>query len=359
MKKAHNATKAKRYTAKFIEPGLVEYEDNIGRVLVRKETLDAMMPSMEGVPVVVYHQEIGEGIFKDKAVGVVSGVRYNEADGWYYCDMMITEEAGMSICEQEGWSVSCAYAVDDFKQEGGKHNNIDFNGEVLGGTYTHLALVPNPRYEGARIFVNSKPEVGMNKLFAFLVGKDSKKSSLENAVVEIDGKKVSLTEVVEKVKPELSNSDPVPLTEDQEISVALDPEGAIKKTFKVGEIVNMYKTKLANEAAEEEKKKAEEAEKKRLEDEARNAAEEAERKKAEEEKAEMERKNAEEAEKVKAEEEKKKAEEELKNSLAAKETEDLKKLAMHAGQPNENGGVTPVPSRAERAAEGRLRYGSK
>ena len=84
----------------------------------------------------------------------------------------------------------------------GKHNNVDYEKTVSGGEPKHIALVPNPRYEGAKIFLNSVTE-GSMKLKAWIkkaLGADGK--PLTNAVdtegsgVEVDGKKVLLKDLI-------------------------------------------------------------------------------------------------------------------------------------------------------------------
>ena len=148
---------AKKYTCKFIEPGLINYDDmGCGTILVRKEALDNMAPTIIGKPVLIKHDDVNKTNYTDKAVGYVSDVKYNDADGWYYCDFIVFDDEAKQYIEGNKWSVSCAYVPKDTTTVGGLHNNIRYEQEVLSGEYTHLALVDNPRYEDAKILLNSK-----------------------------------------------------------------------------------------------------------------------------------------------------------------------------------------------------------
>ena len=72
----------KRFSAKFINPGLVGYEqEGYGISLLRKETIDANLDSFIGKPVTIEHPKRGEAY---KAVGQVDMAEYNSKDGWYW-----------------------------------------------------------------------------------------------------------------------------------------------------------------------------------------------------------------------------------------------------------------------------------
>lgn len=82
-------------------------------------------------------------------------VWFNPADGWYWCDGIITDKTAENLIKDRGWSVSCSY---DYKEAtgGGTENNIPYDIEFLDGEFSHLAIVENPRYERANIVFNSK-----------------------------------------------------------------------------------------------------------------------------------------------------------------------------------------------------------
>jgi hypothetical protein len=156
----------KRYRARFIEPGVISYDDiGMGLVMVGRNALDRMRPSFVGMPVFNFvHKEIEadeafdfENATKETAaVGIISGVG-TEDDGWDWADMMIWDEETQKNIDEKGFTVSCAY---DTLESGppGKHNGIEFDEEVLNGKYVHMAIVDNPRYEGSTVVRNAKPK---------------------------------------------------------------------------------------------------------------------------------------------------------------------------------------------------------
>ena len=175
----------KIFTCRFIEPGLVNYSE-YGTVLINKEALDRMASTFVGRPVIdKNHMDVSPDKFEEQADGVVTRVWFNDLDGWYWCEMMIWDEETKRDCAG-GYSVSCAYTVSEWK-EGGEHNNIPYTQEVLNGEYTHMAIVANPRYEGAKIFYNAKEKV--MKLFTWLKSKKELANSeiIDGAMVDVDG----------------------------------------------------------------------------------------------------------------------------------------------------------------------------
>ena len=94
----------------------------------------------------------------DIEVGRVHNVWFNDEDGWYWCDGVLTSQNAIDLIN-DGYSVSCSYNVSDFTDKGGTVNNIKYDMEFLDGVFTHLAIVNNPRYEDAEITViNSTSE---------------------------------------------------------------------------------------------------------------------------------------------------------------------------------------------------------
>jgi len=209
----------KRYLAEHITPGLVDYveDDKRERVLVGKDVLDKMNPSFIGKPVFNFiHKVIDpETAFnfsdeeRDKqAVGVVSDVGYNAETGYYTTELMIWDEETIKNIDEKGFSVSCAYLPKE--GPGGTHNNVPYDSEVIGGEYHHMAIVDNPRYEGARIFPNSKSG-GIMK-FKPNFGKDKVRKNQAEPVVEEEKPEEETMDM---------NADAVLVTEDgQEIPVS-------------------------------------------------------------------------------------------------------------------------------------------
>lgn len=148
--------RGRHFVSRFIEAGLVSYE-KAGVLKVSKETLDKFVQSLVGCPVIIRHQIVKNENVDEIRCGVVSGVSYNSADGWFWCEGIIWDAEAIKKIEQ-GWSVSCTYTVTESTGESGEWHNMSFDDELLNGVFEHLAIVPNPRYEEATILLNSKEE---------------------------------------------------------------------------------------------------------------------------------------------------------------------------------------------------------
>lgn len=257
---------------RFIEPGLVNYDDSgKGTVLVKKSTLDKMSQSLKNKPVINNeHRDVNPSDFKmGRADGIVTSVSYNAESGWYEGEMSVWDPDTKANI-RNGFAVSCAYGVSDWG-EPGVHNNIPYEAEVMDGEYQHLAIVPNPRYEGATIQMNNSKGGSKMKLniWSWLKGdKPTLQNSVEmesdQAKVEIKpGQEVALTVLVnsykaveEKKAAAAAAAASTKLSDDQIVDV-----GGKKVT--VAELRNSF---LRNADDEE-------ADKKKKDDEAKNAAE--------------------------------------------------------------------------------------
>jgi hypothetical protein len=155
----------KSYKIRFIEPGLISYEDQqAGTVLVEKSALDRMAPSFKGCPVIFvpeHHNDADkdtafdfEDVGANPPSGIVSGSPYWGDDGWQWVDVLIWDEAAQEAIAK-GFNASCAYIVDE-EGEGGERNGLAYNAEITNGHYIHMAIVPRPRYNEAMILANSK-----------------------------------------------------------------------------------------------------------------------------------------------------------------------------------------------------------
>ena len=263
MKKIKNAA-PQRYRMYFITPGLADYTaEGIGAVLVQKPALDKMSSTFVGKPIVnLEHtdkdpeelfQSLKNGANPEEfADGVISAVGYDEASGWYWADGIVWDEETQKNMNN-GYSVSCAYDVKEMDDSGGTYNNIGYSEEVLDGEYVHMAIVENPRYERAYIIKNSK---GVDMKVKFLRKKNAtpppapekeEDEVVENAadgVVDIDGKQVSLAELIAAYQEEKEEEGPEMMNEADEVEL----ENGEKVT--VGELINAYKNKGSMENAE-------------------------------------------------------------------------------------------------------------
>ncbi len=333
---------------RFIEPGLVNYSD-VGMVLVRKETLDTMLPSIIGKPIFnEMHKEVSDDDFKaGKADGIVAGnPRFNPGDGWYWIDGMVWDDETMEN-GRDGYSLSCAYDVTKWGP-GGVHNNIPYDREVLAGEYTHLAIVNNPRYEGARLIIN---QGGPMKLKFWQKDKpdEAREMELVNSTTTVNGAEMPMEKVIELANAELKRQDDLKNAKATDESII--EVGGKKMTVK--EAKDLAATALKN--ADDEKAK------KDKDDEERKNAEAKEKKdKEDKEKEDMEnRKNEEDHEKDKHKDKP------MDNCLSCK-AENSRRNAQHfedlrnARQRGEGEFREPgLKTAAERIAVGNDRYGTK
>lgn len=209
----------KRFSAKFIIPGLVGYEqEGYGISLLKKQTIDANLESFIGKPVTIEHPKRGEVY---NAVGKVDMAEYNASDGWYWCGGELTDESAIGLVNN-GVSVSCGYTIPEkgeMVKRNSRYNNVKYDSEITNLRFTHLAIVQRPRYEEAGIRLNSipveedksnaTPIKDMFKLLKNLVKRDKNEAGEEvvtNAVEEVempadtkivgrDGTEVTLSEV--------------------------------------------------------------------------------------------------------------------------------------------------------------------
>ena len=259
----------KRYRAEHIRPGLVGYPENeqLGTLLVTQEAIDKMRPTFIGKPVVnVDHTDASPedlfdfttGQLEEVAVGVVAEVGKLE-NGWDYVDVVIWDEDTQKNIEN-GFSVSNAYLPTE-EGPGGVENQIPYDNELKDGEYLHLAIVPNPRYQNAKIYANSvqlerNPQEDKSMGIKLFRKKEAPKPVVKNATEEMeemdvtnavykneDGSEVSLEEMVNAYKAQKNQSKNSVLNEDDEIDV--DGE-----KVKVSELLNAYKAGKTAENAE-------------------------------------------------------------------------------------------------------------
>lgn len=189
--------KGRYFTSRFIEAGPAHYKMGNGEkvVLVKKETLDKFINTMVGAPVVIDHKDVTDENVKDEAVGFVSRVWFNDQDGWFYCDGIIRDDNAETLITEQGYSVSCAYTVLDKNKEGGLWHDIEYDEEVLDGTFDHLAIVSNPRYKDATILLNSTDlQEKEDEVFGLFNSKQIRNSKEDN---EMDKrKKISEVEAI-------------------------------------------------------------------------------------------------------------------------------------------------------------------
>jgi len=254
--------KAQTYTGRFLEAGVVQYEDEMA--YIRQENLMNIGEKFKGAYVVIDHKDLTKDE-TDQVCGYISKVWLD--DGWVWCDFVVNNEEAINLIDNENYSLSCAYwaITKDIK---GTYHNIPYDKEIVDGEAIHLAIVNKPRYEDAIIYKNSIKDKIMT-IFKFK--KEEKKENsitkeidLETARFEIEeGKTVSVADMIKAYNA--AEEEKKAKEEEEKAKVNSDDEFEIDgKMVKVKDLANAYKAQMKKneEEKEEEKKENEEDEKK-------------------------------------------------------------------------------------------------
>lgn len=218
--------RARVYYCKHMTAGLTGYANNPavkGNVLVTSEVMQKMAPSLVGVPIYVGHVDDNS---TQKEVGRIADSKYCSGDGYLHAKMLICDDEADRLINQ-GWSVSNGYTPTN-KAGSGTHNSIAYEQEVLDGSFFHMALTQNPRYEKAEIFTEDEYSSYMK--------------NLDQKMLNSKGEKV-LPESKSQDKISVNNSKSEHMTEE---TIKNDVEKVEKKE---------PNDKKQNEAKEPEKKK--------------------------------------------------------------------------------------------------------
>lgn len=199
-----------------MQPGTCGYENET--VLVDTDAMKAMSRTGVGIPVYVHHQDVDYSNMKEQAAGYVTDSFYNELDGFAWFKMLIIDDEARNAINK-GWKVSNAYRPTEWGPSGTK-NNVPYHREVRNGLFTHLAIVPDPRYEKADIKTaqefnayqdglkrqlaelhNSKEPPKGTKMFKLFKNKQEEVTQVDgDTVMQLeDGTQVSVTEMMNAV----------------------------------------------------------------------------------------------------------------------------------------------------------------
>ena len=361
IKNASQSQKPNFYYARHMQPGTCRYDKEM--ILVDTDAMMQMIGTGAGIPVYIHHQvNVPIDQVKEKAAGYVTESFYNELDGWAWFKFMAIDDE-IRLAKSNGWSVSDAYRPTNWAV-GGTKNNVAYDREIVGGEFTHLAIVPNPRYEEACFMTpdefkayqegrkaklaelqnsNPSPSKGnpIMKLFSFK--KQEVTNSAEATHVELaDGKLVTLEEAAQLLngKTVKKNADE---DEDKKKADKLAEEKENEMFDVDGVQCSMKDMKNAVRSMRNSEKKNAEDEAKRKDEEKKNA----------------EKKNAE--DEAKKAEEKKNADEE---AAKKKKDEDEKtngkgfyEQLCNAHEIAQNDGVVIIETASSEVARGKNRYG--
>jgi hypothetical protein len=176
---------------------------------------------------------------------------------------LVWDEETADKIDREEYSVSCAYLPTATDPKGGTWHQIEFDEEITAGKYLHLAIVPQPRYEGSRIFANAKKTGGSMNIRLFQKKKTApapapavKANALEgedlapDAVVQLeDGTEVTLAALMEAYKA--AKTPEAPTAEEEPAMLNADDEVDVDgERVKVGDMINAYTAGCAKKNAE-------------------------------------------------------------------------------------------------------------
>lgn len=280
----------KHYYARHMQPGVCKYNSEV--VLVDTDAVKRMIGGEAiGIPVYVLHNTApnDERIknLEKESDGYIIDSFYNELDGWAWFEFLVVSDKGHAAVAK-GWAVSNAYLPTEWGP-GGTKNNVPYDREIVNGAFTHLAIVPDPRYEDARIMTpdqfrtyqdskkrelvelqNSKTEPsGGKSIMKFFKTKREEVSAVDaDTQVELeDGKTVTVTEMLNALKKN-AEDEKKNAEKEKEDKEKAEKENAEKingdsmvdcegEKMPLKELVNKYNAKMKANAEAEEKKNAE------------------------------------------------------------------------------------------------------
>ena len=254
------------FYCKHMYAGLAGYEDET--ILVNLDCMKKLSKTFDGKPVYVFHQDVDIETI-EAADGWVSDCWYCEEDGWLWAKFVaVTDDAREAI--ESGWSVSNAYLPLEWGK-GGSYTNIDYDRSIVDGQFTHLAIVPNPRYEAAEIMSADEYKSYMDELKSKRELKNSKKDKsvmkffknkkeevtaldgdLDGVMVELqNGKSISVSEMVEAVENAAKKNE---AEKDEKLNMDMEVEVGNEK-MPVKELINKYMNMCKTNAGEEDDEK--------------------------------------------------------------------------------------------------------
>lgn len=132
--------------------GIATYKDE--SVFLSKDTLKKCMPNLKGRPVIIEHKlGIKPDNMEKYAVGYVTDCEYNNETGDFDCDFVTWNDEAKELLKN-GYTLSTSYIPKEFGN-GGTFINTPYDKEIKDLNFTHLAIVKNPRYEKAKVYMNS------------------------------------------------------------------------------------------------------------------------------------------------------------------------------------------------------------
>jgi hypothetical protein len=229
------------FYAKHMQPGICKYDKEV--VLVDTDALKKMAATGLGIPVYVFHQNVDYSSVKQKSCGWVIESFYNELDGWLWFKILVIDDEGRQAIAR-GWKVSNAYVPSEWGM-GGKKNNCPYDREVVDAVFTHLAIVPDPRYEEACL-------MSVDEFKAYQECKRRELAELKNSLTDQPLKGFPMFKFLQAKKEEVTDASK--LTPETIVEIRND-KGELEQNISLGELVNAVKGKKNSDDEDKEKKK--------------------------------------------------------------------------------------------------------
>ncbi len=242
---------AEVYFARHMEPGLCGYEEE--NILVDADAMKRMAPSFAGKPVYVGHQDVNFDSLETDMDGVVADCFYNELDGWLWSKIIVTTDKGKAAVAK-GWAVSNAYTPTAW-EGGGENHALDYNRKIREAEFTHLAIVPDPRYEQAKIFTPDEfKSYQAEKRAEIDELKNSKRKKPMFKMFRNKREEVSIEDADDETLVELRNGKVVKLGDINKVLAEAGDDSKLSKSIRRYEQLMNEKEK-DNESEDEEEKK--------------------------------------------------------------------------------------------------------
>lgn len=163
MKKTNASQFPSVFYGLHMREGLVGYKEDGEIAYIKNDTILKMSPSLVGKPLIVRHPGVDitpedEELFD----GYVVEAFFNKHDGNHWVKFIaVSDEAHKKI--EQGWTLSNGY-FHSRDETPGQHQGVDYDYEINGGEFEHMALVQNPRYEQSIILTPDEfKEYNLNK----------------------------------------------------------------------------------------------------------------------------------------------------------------------------------------------------
>lgn len=263
MEKQNAKRHPETFYCRHMYAGLAGYENET--ILVDLDAMKKLSGTFDAKPLYVLHQDVDLETI-EQADGWVADCWYNPLDGWLWAKFVAVSDAAREAIDN-GWSVSNAYIPTEWGK-GGTYTNIEYNRSILNGEFTHLAVVPNPRYEAAAIMGADEYKAYMAELKAqselknakekkpmFFKRKKEAVTALDGDLSEVmlelrNGKEVSVAEMVEAVENASKKNE-----DEKEEKLNMDMEievGEDKMPLK--ELINKYMNMCKENSEDEDEK---------------------------------------------------------------------------------------------------------